>query len=176
MRQVELREGIAVSTAEGMEIGKSKAAALGAVAQVLDSANPRVSRCCLALLSDLHTITHCSLTCTRSHTQMRSCARVHTLVVHTAMRNKVVPSRVLMAVPNMGFTPIIMLGLEKRVPFLFPSLTMPITTLVTGSQPLFLFRVPHSCSLARLCTRCALVSASLACTHPRAPVLLHMVV
>jgi hypothetical protein len=101
---------------------------------------------------------------------------VHTLVVHTATRTKVVPSRVLMAVPNMGFTPIIMLGLEKRVPFLFPSLTMPITTLVTGSQPLFLSRVPNSCSLARLCTRCALVSASLACTHPRALVLLHMLV
>jgi len=164
MRQVELREGIAVSTAEGMEIGKSKAAALGAVAQVLDCASPRVSPCCLALLSDLHTIAHTVL--------------VHALVPHTVTRTKVVPSRVLMAVPNMGFTPIIMLGLEQRVPFLFPSLAMPITTLVTGSPPL-----SRSCSLARLCTRCALVSASLACTHarcpyfdPRALVFLHMLV
>lgn len=35
MRQVELKEGIAVATAEGVEVGTSKAAALSAVAQVL---------------------------------------------------------------------------------------------------------------------------------------------
>eukprot|EP00802_Teleaulax_amphioxeia_P007177 Tamp_07183.p2 GENE.Tamp_07183~~Tamp_07183.p2 ORF type:complete len:338 (-),score=64.87 Tamp_07183:1540-2514(-) len=78
MRQVELKEGIAVATAEGVEVGTSKAAALSAVAQV-------------------------------------------------------VPSRVIMAVPNMGFTPIIMAGLEKRGLFTaYPFLNMPVTTLVTG--------------------------------------------
>jgi hypothetical protein len=46
---------------------------------------------------------------------------------------QVIPSRILMAVPNMGVTPIIMALLEKRGLFLaYPFLNMPLTTLLTG--------------------------------------------
>lgn len=48
--------------------------------------------------------------------------------------DQVVPSRIIMAIPNMGFTPVIMAALESRSLFLtYPILHLPITTLVTGS-------------------------------------------
>ncbi len=91
MRQVELQEGIMVSTEDGVEIGKSKAAALGAVGQV-------------------------------------------------------VPSRVIMAIPNMGFTPVIMGALDSRGLFrAYPFLNLPLTTLTTGIM--LVFSTPLCCAI-----------------------------
>jgi tricarboxylate carrier len=46
MRQVELKEGITVSTADGVEVGKSKAAALGAVSQASAALHARRQQHC----------------------------------------------------------------------------------------------------------------------------------
>ena len=66
----------------------------------------------------------------------RACvlSRVHTLhEIYINVWVQVIPSRILMAVPNMGVTPIIIALLEKRGLFLaYPFLNMPLTTLLTG--------------------------------------------
>jgi hypothetical protein len=46
---------------------------------------------------------------------------------------QVVPSRIIMAVPNMGLTPVIMGAVENRgLLRAYPFLNLPLTTLVTG--------------------------------------------
>eukprot|EP00285_Hemiselmis_virescens_P008847 CAMPEP_0173391456 /NCGR_PEP_ID=MMETSP1356-20130122/18394_1 /TAXON_ID=77927 ORGANISM="Hemiselmis virescens, Strain PCC157" /NCGR_SAMPLE_ID=MMETSP1356 /ASSEMBLY_ACC=CAM_ASM_000847 /LENGTH=323 /DNA_ID=CAMNT_0014349089 /DNA_START=32 /DNA_END=1003 /DNA_ORIENTATION=- len=78
MRQVELKEGITVSTEDGKEIGKSKNAALSAVLQVI-------------------------------------------------------PSRILMALPSMGLTPLVMAALDARgIIARMPWINLPATLAVTG--------------------------------------------
>jgi len=78
MRQVELKQGITVSTEDGQEIGKSKKAAAHAVGQVI-------------------------------------------------------PSRILMALPSMGLTPLVMAALEARgVIAMMPWINLPATLAVTG--------------------------------------------
>ena len=66
----------------------------------------------------------------------RACvlSRVHTLhEIYIYVWVQVIPSRILMAVPNMGVTPIIIDIHEKRGLFLaYPFLNMPLTTLLTG--------------------------------------------
>lgn len=91
MRQTELKNGITVSTKDGKEIGESKAAAVGAVAQVI-------------------------------------------------------PSRILMALPSMGFTPVVMAAIDKRgLLSAAPFLTMPVTVLVTGFT--LCFSTPLACAI-----------------------------
>ena len=117
----------------------------------------------------------CSLTCTRSHTQICSCVRAHTRRTHCHAYQ----GGALKSVDG---------GAEHGLHsdhHAWPGEESPLfVSLVDYAHhharhwvsTTFLSRVPNSCSLARLCTRCALVSASLACTHPRALVLLHMLV
>mmetsp|Transcript_29188 Transcript_29188/g.66154 ORF Transcript_29188/g.66154 Transcript_29188/m.66154 type:complete len:323 (-) Transcript_29188:87-1055(-) len=59
---------------------------------------------------------------------------------------QVIPSRVLMAVPSMGLTPVVMAFLEKRgLLSRFPFLTAPVTILVTGFA--LTFSTPLCCAI-----------------------------
>ena len=155
MRQVELKEGIMVETADGVEVGKSKAAAISGVSQVRPHLRgfvcPALSQLIRLVISAYPKSIPRALPRRFDSADMKTWAHVLArllLVAHSvAIRRyvastlllthrhaQVVPSRILMAIPNMGFTPVIMAVLEKRGLFAaYPLLNMPITTFVTGS-------------------------------------------